>query len=70
MDILEVYICLANTMFFSLVKLSIQLGKGQVQRPADFFLKNNFVLPPFQIIRRFSISRCIDFAMHLDIHYV
>ena len=25
---------------------------------------------PFHIIRRFSFSRYIDFAMHLDIHYV
>ena len=28
------------------------------------------LLPPFQIIRRFSIYRYITFAMHLDIHYV
>jgi hypothetical protein len=28
------------------------------------------VLPLFQIIRRFFISRYIYFAIHLDIHYV
>ena len=29
-----------------------------------------FVLPPFQIIRRFGFSRYVAFAMHIDIHYV
>jgi hypothetical protein len=28
------------------------------------------ILPPSQIIRRFDISKYIDFAIHLDIHYV
>ena len=28
------------------------------------------VLPPFQIISRFDVSRCIVFVMCLDIHYV
>ena len=28
------------------------------------------LLPPFQIIRRFAFSSYIDFAMHLDLHYV
>jgi hypothetical protein len=30
---------------------------------------NYVLLPPFQIRRRFSFSRYIAFAMHLDIHY-
>jgi hypothetical protein len=28
------------------------------------------ILPPFQVIDRFSFFRYIAFAMHLDIHYV
>ena len=29
-----------------------------------------YLLPPSQIISRFGISRCINFAMHLDIYHV
>ena len=28
------------------------------------------ILPPSQIISRFGFSRCIDFAMHLNMYYV
>ena len=42
-----------------------------------YILRQNYLnkrykllLPPFQIIRHFGFSRCIAFAMHLDIRYV
>jgi hypothetical protein len=34
------------------------------------FMQLKFVLPPFQIIRRFGFSSYIAFNMHLDIYYV
>jgi hypothetical protein len=33
-------------------------------------LGSRFVLPPFQIIRRFSFSKYVGFSMYLDITYI
>ena len=37
---------------------------------SDYKNRQSKILPPFQIIRCFSFSRYVVFAMYLDIHYV
>lgn len=35
-----------------------------------FSIISNLLLPPLQIVDRFSLSKFIDIVTHLDIHYI